>query len=183
MHKFYYIYKIICLKGSFAGHYYYGQHQTNNMNDRYAGSGQLLKNYYDKYGKIENQTYIKEIITFCNSVEELNIVEKEIIGDKFETDPLCMNLCEGGRGYIKKKSNKKRKGHVCSESCKQKIGEKNKGNKARLGMKTSEETKAKMKESAKYRPIVSEETRKKQSMNKKGRKWIIDPETNKRKWI
>lgn len=37
MNKFYYTYKITLLKGSLAGHYYYGQHRTSNLNDGYAG--------------------------------------------------------------------------------------------------------------------------------------------------
>lgn len=105
MHNFYYTYKITLLKGSLAGHYYYGRHKTNNLNDGYAGSGKLVSDYYDKYGKIEHQTYIKEIIAFYTDDEELNIGEKEIIGDKYNTDPLCMNLCEGGTwGMLSDKS-------------------------------------------------------------------------------
>ena len=61
MKKFFYIYKITLIKGSFAGHYYFGQHRTNNLNDGYAGSGRILLNYYEKYGKIEGVTYVKEI--------------------------------------------------------------------------------------------------------------------------
>lgn len=96
MHKFYYTYKITLLKGSLAGHYYYGQHRTNNLNDGYAGSGKVIKDYFKKYDKIEHQTYIKEIISFYNSLEELNKAEFELIGDKYNTDPLCLNLKAGG---------------------------------------------------------------------------------------
>lgn len=180
MPNFYYTYKIILLKGSLSGHYYYGQHKTNNLNDGYAGSGTIIKNYFKQYDKIEHQTYIKEIIAFYDNQEDLNNAEKIIIGDKFETDPLCLNLCKGGRGYIMKKQNK-RKGHICSEETKRKIGIKNKNNKARLGMKTSEETKQKQREAAKNR-IISNEAKIKMSANKKGRHWIINKE-GKREWI
>lgn len=45
MHKFYYTYNITILKGSIAGHYYYGQHRTNNLNDDgwLYGRGKLKK--------------------------------------------------------------------------------------------------------------------------------------------
>lgn len=67
-HKYIYTYKITCLKGSLAGHYYFDQHRTNNINDGYIGSGRIIGDYYKKYGKIEHQTYIKEIIAFYNSI-------------------------------------------------------------------------------------------------------------------
>ena len=50
-------------------------------------------------------------------------------------------------------------------------------------MKTSEETKQKMRDAAKHRPKINDETRDKMKKNKQGKHWIIDPETNKRKWI
>lgn len=86
------------MKGRLAGHYYYGKHTTNKLNDNYIGSGKILTSYYKKYGKIEGETYIKEIIQFYNSIEELNKAEYELIGDKWKTDPLCLNLKQGGEG-------------------------------------------------------------------------------------
>lgn len=92
-----YTYKIVCLLGkSFKGHYYLGQHTTNNLNDGYCGSGKKLQRYFKKYGAVEGETYIKEIIQFCNSQEDLNKAEYELIGDKYDTDPMCMNLRAGG---------------------------------------------------------------------------------------
>lgn len=93
---FYYTYKITLLKGSLAGHYYYGQHRTKNLNDNYAGSGRIIVDYFKKYGKIEHQTYIKETIAFYNSQDELNVAEYELIGDKYESDDMCLNLVCGG---------------------------------------------------------------------------------------
>lgn len=96
MKKFFYIYKITLIKGSFAGYYYFGQHRTNNLNDGYAGSGRILLNYYEKYGKIEGVTYVKEIIKFFDTLEELNQGEIDLIGDKYKTDEYCLNLRAGG---------------------------------------------------------------------------------------
>ena len=171
---FFYTYKITLLKGSIAGHYYYGQHRTNNLNDGYAGSGRVIKDYFKKYPKIEHQTYIKEIISFYNSLEELNKAEFELIGDKYNTDPLCLNLIPGGtgkgrnKGYkhsentIKKISNSNLGKHR-SEETKQKISNSKKG----ISNKLSEETKRKISESHKGL-VLSEETKQKISNSKKG---------------
>lgn len=65
--KYYYTYKITLLKGSLNNYYYLGKHSTNNLNDGYAGSGKIIKSYYKKYGKLENITYTKEILSFYNN--------------------------------------------------------------------------------------------------------------------
>lgn len=93
---YYYIYKITLLKGRLKNHYYYGQHRTKRLQDKYIGSGVKIKDYFKKYKAIEGETYIKEIIKFCNNIEELNQAEYEIIGDKYETDSMCLNLKSGG---------------------------------------------------------------------------------------
>lgn len=176
MNKFYYTYKITLLKGSLAGHYYYGQHRTDNLNDGYAGSGRKIKNYYKKYGKIEHQTYIKEIISFYNNENELNQAEKDLIGDKYKTDELCLNLIPGGTGKGRNKGYKhsietrqkmsiSQKGKHLSKETKEKLS------KSRIGKFSgtrSEETRKKMSEAAKNRKPVSEETKKKISEAKKG---------------
>lgn len=96
MHKFYYTYKITLLKGSLAGHYYYGQHRTNNLDDGYCGSGRIIKDYFKCYDKIEHQTYIKEILAFYDNLDDLNKAEFELIGNKYEDDELCLNIRPGG---------------------------------------------------------------------------------------
>lgn len=79
--KYYYTYKIILLKGSLAGKYYYGQHSTDDIRDHYAGSGKILQKYYKKYRAVEGVTYTKEILKFYNGPEELNKAENVLIGD------------------------------------------------------------------------------------------------------
>jgi len=81
-YKFYYTYKITLLKGSYSNCYYLGQHKTNNLNDNYAGSGTKLRNYYNKYGKSEGDSYVKEILNSYSSLKELNEAEKILIGNK-----------------------------------------------------------------------------------------------------
>lgn len=94
--KFYYTYKIVLLKGSLAGKYYYGQHSTDDIRDHYAGSGKILQKYYKKYRAVEGVTYTKEILKFYNGPEELNQAENILIGDLWKTDPNCLNLKKGG---------------------------------------------------------------------------------------
>ena len=148
MNKFYYTYKITLLKGSLAGHYYFGQHRTYNLNDGYAGSGRKIKNYYEKYGKIEHQTYIKEIIAFYNNEDELNQAEKDLIGDKYKTDKLCLNLISGGMEANKSEETKKLiseklKGHKVSKETRNKISERTKEamNNSEIRQKISESSK------------------------------------------
>lgn len=96
MNKYYYTYKITLLKGRLKNHYYYGQHTTKNLDDNYLGSGRKVKDYFKKYKAIEGETYIKEIIAFYSNIEELNQAEYELIGNKYETDSMCLNLKAGG---------------------------------------------------------------------------------------
>lgn len=96
--KTYYTYKITLLKGSLKSHYYLGKRQTNKFPDNYCGSGKILLDYYKKYGKIEGETYIKEIISFYDSPAALNEGEYILISDKYKTDEMCLNLKQGGQG-------------------------------------------------------------------------------------
>lgn len=86
-----YIYKITCTAGSFKGKFYYGQHTTENLDDGYKGSGRKIVNYNKKHP----DDFIKEIISFHNSQEELNQAEYEII-KPWLGNPMCLNLQGGG---------------------------------------------------------------------------------------
>ena len=94
-----YIYKIHFLCGYPSGRYYIGKHshRGNDLSkDRYSGSGGFCISYFKKYGKIEGETYIKEILEFNNSFELNNTREIFWIGDLYKTDKLCMNRSPGG---------------------------------------------------------------------------------------
>ena len=86
-----YIYKITCTAGRFKDKFYFGQHTTDNLNDGYKGSGHLITDYYKKHPN----DYIKEIISYHNSQEELNQAEYDIIKD-WLNNPICLNLIGGG---------------------------------------------------------------------------------------
>ena len=88
-----YIYKIIFLCGK-PGRYYLGKH-SGQLDDCYAGSGSFCKAYYKKYGKKLGKTYIKEILEINPNKKVNALREKEIIGDLYKSDPLCMNFIKG----------------------------------------------------------------------------------------
>lgn len=104
-----YIYRIDFLCGE-PGRYYLGKHSYRWKNFEtcsYAGSGNFCRNYYKKYGKIAGKTYIKTIIEVNDSLEINKKREAEIIGDLWKTDPLCMNLCPGGKCECSKVNSKR----------------------------------------------------------------------------
>lgn len=76
------------------GRYYIGQHQTENKEDSYLGSGLVLKEAIAKYGR---ENFTREILRECGCKEEMNRVEAEVLC-KHMDDPLCYNLSPGGQG-------------------------------------------------------------------------------------
>ncbi len=168
----YYIYKIYPLRGSLAGKYYIGQHRTKNLNDGYAGSGTILRNYYKAHGCVEGETYNKEIIQFCSSIAELNRVEKAMVADLYDTDPNCINLIAGGRGKgfsreTRKKISEAGKGRIVQEDMRERIAKKLQGH------KVSEETREKIRSKI-IELNKSPEFRKKNSEGQKKRKPITE---------
>ena len=147
-----YIYKITCTAGSFKGKFYFGQHTTDNLDDGYKGSGTKICKYYKKYPN----DYIKEIIAFYTTDEELNKAEYDIIEPYLDT-PMCLNMCSGGNVNHPTKElskilsdsqkgkqawNKGLKGiYHASEETRKKLSESNKGK--NKGRKVTEEQKQK----------------------------------------
>lgn len=85
-----YFYKIT---NTLNGHYYYGIHSTDNLNDGYMGSGRRLNLAYKKYGK---DVFVKEIIKFFNTRKEAALYESEIVTEVLIKDSNCYNLILGG---------------------------------------------------------------------------------------
>lgn len=97
--KYHYIYKITRTDGS--GKYYIGMHSTDDLDDRYFGSGMLLWKSIKKHGK---EKHSKEILEFLLSRKELKARERELINEDILADPLCMNLQLGGEGGFTKEA-------------------------------------------------------------------------------
>lgn len=74
--------------------FYIGAHKTENLEDNYLGSGDLLYKAIQKHGP---DVFYKEVLYFLSSEEEMFNKEKETIKE-FIGNSLCYNLSEGGRG-------------------------------------------------------------------------------------
>ena len=78
------------------GKIYIGKQITKDINDdRYLGSGFVLKDAIKKYGR---QNFTKEIIYQCYSEEELNNKEMEIVNEEFLSRSDVYNIILGGNG-------------------------------------------------------------------------------------
>ena len=98
---YYLIYKIT---NTINNKIYIGKHQTDNKDDDYMGSGKILKRAIEKYGI---DKFKKEILFECNSLEEMNVKEAEIVNDEFITRLDTYNVKLGGQGgfdYINTKT-------------------------------------------------------------------------------
>ncbi len=72
--KHHYIYKITRNDGS--GKYYIGMHSTDNLDDGYFGSGQILWHSIKKHGK---EIHSIEILEFLTDRESLKKRERELV--------------------------------------------------------------------------------------------------------
>lgn len=75
--------------------YYIGVHRTKNINDKYLGSGVLLKTAIKKYGR---ENFKKEILEIFDSYEEAFNKEREIVTLELIEEGECYNLHCGGDG-------------------------------------------------------------------------------------
>ena len=91
--KYHYFYKIT---NNLNGHFYYGVHNTDDLNDGYMGSGKRLHYAYNKYG-IENFT--KEILKFFPSYKDAFEYEAEFITEELKNDIKCYNIQGGGESW------------------------------------------------------------------------------------
>lgn len=93
MTKIHYFYKIT---NNINGKFYYGVHNTNNINDGYMGSGIAIQNAYKKYG-IENFT--KQIIKYFSTSTDAFEYEKIFITEDLIKNEQCYNMKTGGDGW------------------------------------------------------------------------------------
>ena len=104
-HKYNYFYRITNL---INGHFYYGVHSTDNINDGYMGSGKRLKMAYKKYG-MEN--FEKEILKFFDDVKDAYEYEELVVSEEMVNNNECYNISLGGsapsveKGYAVVKDN------------------------------------------------------------------------------
>lgn len=90
--KYHYIYKTTNMINQ---KYYVGMHSTNNLADKYIGSGTRLWRSIQHYGR---ENFKVEILEFLPDRKSLKEREAEIVNLEFLKDPLCMNIHTGGYG-------------------------------------------------------------------------------------
>ena len=90
--KYYTVYKVTNL---INGKFYIGKHETTNLEDRYMGSGKILKYAIAKHG-IGN--FKKEYLFIFNNEPEMNVKEAELVTEEFVSQKDNYNLCPGGKG-------------------------------------------------------------------------------------
>ena len=76
--------------------YYYGVHDGSDT-ENYEGSGVLLYQAYEKYGK---ENFIKEILMWFDTEDEAYEYEAVVVNEKMinKNNSMCYNLCVGGSG-------------------------------------------------------------------------------------
>lgn len=115
--KYNFIYKTTCI---ITNRFYIGVHSTDDINDKYLGSGKRLWHSI-KYHGIDNHKL--EILKHFDNREELLQYERDIVNEELLKDELCMNLCVGGGGgYISLEGAKKGR-NKCDEILKEKYGD------------------------------------------------------------
>ena len=92
-HKYHYFYKITNIINN---HFYYGVHNTDDLDDGYMGSGHRLHLAYKKYG-IEN--FKKEILKFFDTADEAFEYEAEVVNEIMIKDDNCYNIQRGGKMF------------------------------------------------------------------------------------
>ena len=120
------------------GKIYIGQHQTNNIDDGYLGSGVAITAAVAKYGK---ENFSKEVLFTFDNINDMNAKEIEIVTEDFVSREDTYNVSLGGHGS---------RGFTLSEKAKRKCAEVN------LGVPKSMEQRRKMSEAKKgKRKVIS----------------------------
>jgi hypothetical protein len=92
-----YIYKI---SNPETGEYYYGRRSTKKhwKEDKYFGSSRVLRKYAGNKKPTQERLpgWKKEVLLLFDNLRELCLHEKIVIGDKWKSDPLCLNGIPGG---------------------------------------------------------------------------------------
>lgn len=77
------------------GKIYIGKHETFNIEDKYFGSGNLIRAAIKKYG-LENFEF--KILIDLKNREEMNLLEKLVVTEEFCARPDTYNIKVGGDG-------------------------------------------------------------------------------------
>lgn len=154
MEHFYYVYKITCLMDEWNGMFYIGKH-FGKVDDNYAGSGRLIREYFAKYGKVKDVTYIKEIINY-GTEDNICDLEREYIREGMKSE-LCLNLhCMSCRGFSGKTHNNETRKRMSVNNCMHNKDIIQKMVNSSKGKIVSEETRMKISKALKGKPKSEE---------------------------
>ena len=81
------------------GKYYIGKHSSESLDDKYMGSGPLIKAAIAKYGMTN---FKKTILKTFSTSEEAFEHEAQIVTMAEVNDPMCYNIQPGGKGGQKR---------------------------------------------------------------------------------
>jgi hypothetical protein len=159
--EFNYVYAVTNL---INGKKYIGDHSTNNLDDGYLGSGQLLKMKITQYGK---ENFKKEILEFFPKKKDAFEAQEKYINEHHSLIPNGYNISpKGGYGvpdsYLNEKTKEKISNSNLGKCC-------NLGNKFALGHNHTEETKNFIRSIHKGKP-KTEEHKKNLQISNKGKK-------------
>lgn len=84
-----------------SGKFYVGQHSTNNLFDRYQGSGRWVRKIPIEKRRKNLHTYILE---FFENKEDLKVAEQKLL-DMYFGKPYCMNYNNKSTGFATGKNN------------------------------------------------------------------------------
>lgn len=96
--KYYFVYQTTNLVN---GKIYIGVHKTNNINDGYLGSGHMLTNAINKYGK---PNFSRQILKFCKTEEEMYQEEAKLVNEEFIARNDTYNITLGGKSFLKNRT-------------------------------------------------------------------------------
>ena len=165
--KHYLVYKTTCLVN---GKIYIGQHQTDDINDGYLGSGKYLKRDIRNLGR---ENFKREILFDFDNFEDMDNKEKELVTEEFVArkdtynvriggqNPDLSDLCRlGGLTFANRcRTNETYRNNLCKKKSQfmKEFYKKHPDRKRHIyfcdwnGRKHNEETKKKMSEKAKLR--------------------------------
>lgn len=141
--KYHVVYKTTRTDGS--GKYYIGMHSTDDLNDDYLGSGQILWRSIRKYGR---EMHKREILEVLPTRKDIVLREHQILASIPMDDMFCMNISRS-IGFASRKpefpvASEKRKQSVIafyaspeSQSARQRISEANLGRKVSANGRTN----------------------------------------------
>lgn len=78
-----------------SGKCYIGKHKTEDLNDGYMGSGQLIRRAIKKHSI---EAFEKEVLHVFKTEEEMNLKEAELVTEEFCLREDTYNICPGGHG-------------------------------------------------------------------------------------